>query len=207
MRVLSIAEAGPEEALGAAVDVLRKGGIAAYPTETFYGLGAKFDIPSALERLHALKRRPAEKAMPLIVGGREALQAVALEINAAALGLMERHWPGALTILLPARPGLSPHISSNGRVAVRVPGESFALALARAAGFPITATSANPSGMPPAVTAGEVERYFRGDIDLLIDGDEAPGGEPSTVVDVSGGRITVVREGRVRLAGGGGSGG
>ncbi|GAB4389065.1 MAG: L-threonylcarbamoyladenylate synthase [Thermodesulfovibrionales bacterium] len=199
MRVVRALGPQAQDALREAVEVLERGGIVAYPTETFYGLGAKYDEAQAVERLHALKRRPAQKAIPLVVGERSALRAVARDINQAAQRLMERYWPGPLTLLLPAREGLSPHLSSNGKVAVRVPGPSFALDLARAAGFPITATSANPSGMPPATRASQVEEYFAGGIDLLVDGGETPGGEPSTVADASGGRLTVVRRGRVRI--------
>jgi L-threonylcarbamoyladenylate synthase len=185
------------KALRAAVQTLNSGGIVAYPTETFYGLGVRYDLAKSLARLHALKRRPSEKAMPLIIGEREAIGLLAPEVSDMAAGLMERFWPGPLTILLPARPGLSGHISANGKVAVRLPGESFALDLARAAGLPLTATSANPSGLPPACDAGQVAAYFGAGIDLVIDGGSTRGGLPSTVVDVEGDRITVVRRGEI----------
>lgn len=184
-------------ALRAAVETLDRGGIVAFPTETFYGLGVRFDLAKSLVRLHALKRRPPEKAMPLIIGEREALGYVTAEVSATAAGLMERFWPGPLTILFPARRGLSKHISANGKVAVRVPGESFALHLAKAAGLPLTATSANPSGLPPASDAGQVAAYFGAEIDLVIDGGRTRGGLPSTVVDVEGDRITILRQGDI----------
>jgi L-threonylcarbamoyladenylate synthase len=202
MRVIKTEEKGLDDALRTSVETLEGGGIVAYPTETFYGLGVKFDLAASLERLHALKRRPPEKAMPLIVGSREALQALTHDVNPTAWLLMERFWPGPLTILLPAAGGLSEYIVSNGKVAVRVPGESFALRLARAAGFPLTATSANPSGLPPARDAETVIAYFGRDIDLLVDGGTAPGGLPSTVVDVTDDRITVIRQGPTRVISG-----
>lgn len=202
MRLLKIGKDNLEEVLRIAVEALKGGGIVAYPTETFYALGVKFDLGASLSRLHALKRRPAEKAMPLVIGSREALPALTHDVNPTARQLMERFWPGPLTILLPAAGGLSEYIVSNGKVAVRVPGESFALKLARAAGFPLTATSANPSGLLPARDAEAVIAYFGRDIDLVVDGGAAPGGLPSTVVDVTDDRITVIRQGPVRVISG-----
>jgi len=192
-----------DKAISEAIGVLRGGGLIAYPTETFYGLGVKFDMGDSLKRLYELKRRPEEKAMPLIIGETGLLSSIVSrewlrDIPPLAKTLMARFWPGPLTLLLPAREGLPGYLTAwTGMVAVRIPGESFALQLARRAGFPITATSANPSGMPPADSAEMVEGYFGGSIDLLVDGGKTPGGLPSTIVDLSGGRIRVVREGAV----------
>jgi L-threonylcarbamoyladenylate synthase len=197
MHVLKIEERNLDEALRTSVETLKRGGIVAFPTETFYALGVKFDLADSLRRLHALKRRPVEKAMPLIIGDTETLSALTHEVNPAARELMERFWPGPLTILFPAAGGLSEYIVSRGKAAVRVPGESFALRLARAAGFPLTATSANPSGLPPAQDAEAVIAYFGGDIDLVVDSGGAPGGLPSTVVEVTENRITVIRRGAI----------
>jgi L-threonylcarbamoyladenylate synthase len=192
-------------AIDKAIDALQGGALIAFPTETFYGLGAKYDCPDTLKRLYELKRRPQDKAMPLIIGSREMLRHISsLErsSNASLLSsaslLMDRFWPGPLTLLIPAKEGLTEYIAARtGMIAVRVPGESFALHLARKAGFPITATSANPSGLPAAVEAGDVELYFGNRIDLLIDGDAAPGGLPSTIVDLSGGVPRILREGAI----------
>lgn len=188
-----------------AIDALQVGSIIAFPTETFYGLGVKYDCIETLKKLYELKRRPREKAMPLIIGRREMLgQISSLErsSNASLLSsaslLMDRFWPGPLTLLIPAKEGLPEYIvAETGMVAVRVPGESFALHLAKKAGFPITATSANPSGLPPAAEAEDVEKYFGNCIDLLIDGGAAPGGLPSTIVDLSGGVPRIFREGAI----------
>jgi L-threonylcarbamoyladenylate synthase len=192
-------------ALHDSVAELRRGGIIAFPTETFYGLGVKFDCHEALKRLHELKRRPREKAMPLIIGVREMLsEIVSLDrlsntgTLSAATALMDRFWPGPLTLLLPAKAGLSGYLVANtGMVAVRVPGESFALHLAEKAGFPVTATSANPSGLVPAGEADVVARYFGDSIDILIDGGPTPGRLPSTIVDLSGRFPRIVREGAI----------
>jgi L-threonylcarbamoyladenylate synthase len=197
--VLKSACENPEEALQAAVAVLEQGGIVAYPTETLYGLGVKYDNRAALGKLYGLKRRPAEKAMPLIIGSREQLSLLAASVPAAAEDLMDRFWPGPLTLVLEARPGLPEHITSSGRVAVRVPGESFALRLAVRAGFPFTATSANISEQPPARSAAMILAYFDAGIDLVIDGGELNSALPSTVVEVAGGTVLILRKGAADL--------
>lgn len=189
-----------------AVDVLQDGGIVAYPTETFYGLGVKFDRSESLKRLYELKQRPAEKAMPVIIGRREMLQEIVSPewfrddlIVRPAEALMERFWPGPLTLLLPARKDLSECLTADtGKIAVRIPGDSFGLTLVKAAGFVITSTSANLSGMPPADDADRVVQYFDERLDLLIDGGRTPGGAPSTIVDLSEGKVRVLREGAIK---------
>jgi L-threonylcarbamoyladenylate synthase len=190
-----------DDAIRTAVDILNRGGIIAYPTETLYALGVRFDLPGSLKRLYEFKKRPREKAMPVIIGKRATLSELVspewLErIPPFAQSLMDRFWPGPLTLLFPAREGLSEYLTAHtDMIAVRMPGESFALLLAQHAGFPITATSANLSGTPPADSAEMVLRYFGKGIDLIIDGGHSPGGLPSTIVDVSGGKVTIVREG------------
>lgn len=187
------------EALPEAVRVLSEGGIIAFPTETYYALGARFDDDAAVRRIYRVKGRPRDKAMPIIIGSAEGLAALGAEPNEMDLYLMKKYWPGPLTLLMGTETELSDLIVSGGKVAVRVPGESFALQLAREAGFPITATSANPTGSPPARDVGQVMRYFDETLDLLIDGGSAPGGMPSTIVDTEGYEITVLRPGAVEL--------
>lgn len=192
-----------DDAIRTAVDILNKGGLIAYPTETFYALGVKYDLPRSLKRLYQLKKRPREKAMPVIIGRRAALSEIVspewLEhIPPYVQSLMDRFWPGPLTFLFPAQEGLPEDLTADtGMIAVRMPGESFALRLAQYASFPITATSANLSGTPSADSAEMVLHSFDGEIDLVIDGGQTPGGLPSTIADVSGGRITIVREGTI----------
>ncbi|MBM4145293.1 MAG: threonylcarbamoyl-AMP synthase [Nitrospira sp.] len=188
-----------DQVLHSAVDVLKTGGIIAYPTETFYGLGAKFDKETSLQRLYEIKHRPREKAMPLIIGHKGQLSSIAADINNSAIKLMERFWPGPLTLLFPAKKHLSEFITAGThKVAVRIPGESFALHLAKHARFPFTATSANPSGMPPARDAETVMRYFGDQIELIIDCGPSPGGLPSTIVDVTTEDTRILREGAVK---------
>jgi len=187
------------DVLKRAVEVLNNGGIVAFPTETFYGLGARFDKEVSLKRLYELKKRPEEKPMPLIIGERKLLSMIAEPVNETAELLMDKFWPGPLTLILPAIDGLSSYLTAGtGTVAIRIPGESFALYLAKEAGFPITATSANPSGMPPAGTADAVIKYFGEKIDLIIDGGKTAGGLPSTIVDVTNKEIKILREGVIK---------
>jgi len=195
---LSLYENPLEKVLKKALEVLKGGGIVAYPTETFYGLAVVATNEEALRRLYELKNRPTEKAMPVIVGSREVLESIVKSIPLQAEVLIERFWPGPLTIVFDAIDGLSKILTGGtDKVAVRIPGESFALNLAMAADFPITATSANLSGMPPAEDATQVMNYLGEAIDLIIDGGKTPGGKPSTIVDVTVTPLKVLREGKI----------
>ena len=199
MLIIRVSEIDIAQVLSHSVETLVNGGIIAYPTETFYGLGVKFDLKDSLRNLYEIKQRPKDKAMPLIIGNKELLRLVVTSVNNAALLLMDRFWPGPLTLILSAKDNLSEYITADThKVAVRIPGESFALDLAKFANFPITATSANPSGIPPARDAETVVRYFGDRIDLIIDGGSTSGELPSTIVDVTEQEIRILREGMVK---------
>lgn len=196
--IVKITKDNQTEILIKAVKLLNDGGIIAYPTETFYGLGARFDKEDALKKIYELKKRPTEKAMPLIIGNRGMLSEIAKSINDTASALMDNFWPGPLTIIFNAKKGLSPYLTAGtNKIAVRIPGESFALYLVREAGFPITSTSANISKMPPADDAETVLKYFGESIDMIIDSGKTPGGLPSTIVDVTGHKIKIIRDGAI----------
>ena len=140
----------------------------AYPTETFYGLGVDAFDAAALERLRALKGR-GEKAISLLIDGEAMLARLCAEVPPRARALMARHWPGALTLALPARPGLPEALVSDGCVAVRQSPHPVARALVAGFGGPVTTTSANRSGEPPATTAAAV-RAALGDGCHVLDG-------------------------------------
>lgn len=196
MKRLILSEKNREFILEQAVEALEKGRIIAFPTETFYGIGVKYDIEDSLKRIYEIKKRHKDKAISLIIGDKGLLPLITESIDIRVHILMERFWPGPLTLILPAKSGISNYITAHtGKVAVRIPGESFALDLAKKANFPITATSANLSGFPPAIDADTVVNYLGNHIDLLIDGGRIPGGLPSTIVDVTGKEIKIVREG------------
>ena len=198
MTIIRPAQTGMSEALEKAAGTLKGGGVIAYPTETFYGLGVKFDSRAALENLFRLKGRSRNKALPLIIGEKRMLGLIASSVTESAAKLIEKFWPGPLTLLLPAKSTISGLLTAkSGKIAVRIPGESFALDLALSLKFPITATSANISGMPPAANIDDVISYFGDAIDLIIDCGKTPGGEPSTIVDASGVKARILRAGAI----------
>jgi len=180
-----------------AAEVLRAGGIVAYPTETFYGLGALASSLAALARLTSAKLRPAGKPLPVLVSGREMLAGLVARLDPLASALADRFWPGPLTLVLPAAPGLAPEIAAGGTVGLRVPGSEVARDLSRLAGGPITSTSANPSGGPPPVRPSDLAPELAARIDAVLDGGETLGGLPSTVVAVEEGQVRLLRAGAV----------
>lgn len=184
-----------------AAETLHDGRLVAYPTETYYGLAADPWQPAALERLLRLKGRDPRAPLPLILPSRDHLAALVAEVPVAAEALMDRHWPGPLTLVLPARPGLpSPLVGPDG-VGVRLSPHPVATGLAMRLDAPLVATSANRSGEPPAQTVDEVARRLPG-VDLVLDGGPATGGRPSTVVAVDpAGTLKVLRHGAIHVRG------
>ncbi len=183
-----------------AVEVIKNGGVVACPTETFYCLAARYDSAAAIERIQTLKKRPSEKSIPLIIGSMQQLYLLTQHIPPEAMSLANKYWPGPLTILFNTVQWLNDSLVCEEKVAVRMAGKSFALDLSAALGLPITATSANMSDMPPAITAADVFSYFGEGLDMIIDAGAAPGGLPSTIVAVTEGSIKVLRHGAVEIA-------
>lgn len=196
--IYKLTDKNKSNAVSLALSTLINGGIIAYPTETFYGIGAKYDNADALKKIFKLKQRHIEKTLPLIIGSMDGLHLLTDSISSDAKKLIEKFWPGPLTIIFKALPNLPSDITSEGKVAVRMPGDSFALKIARVAGFPITATSANISDMPPAETASAVVEYFKDGIDIVIDDGRTHGGLPSTIVDACEG-LRVIRKGAIEI--------
>jgi L-threonylcarbamoyladenylate synthase len=178
---------------------IMRGEVIAYPTETFYGLGADPTNAAAIERIYAIKGRRAGEALPLIAMDVDALAELGVQPPRLARQLAEAFWPGALTLVLPIAPGRFPDALTAGgsTIAVRVPDHPVARAIASIAGGLITSTSANRSGQPPASTADEVHAALGDDIAVLVDGGATPGGAPSTIVDVTSERPRLVRAGVV----------
>jgi L-threonylcarbamoyladenylate synthase len=177
---------------------IRNGGLVALPTDTLYGLAADPFSVAAIARVFAVKGRAAERALPLIAADAAQVTAHLGRLPAAGQRLAERFWPGPLTILMPATRLLAREVSADtGTVGVRVPANPVARAICAACGHPVTATSANVSGEPAPATADAVERALGERIELLIDTGPAPGGAPSTIVDVTGGEPRLVRAGAV----------
>ena len=181
--------------------VLRHHGIIAVPTDTFFGLAANPFQEEALDRLFALKDRSPEKPVLLLVDGPEMLNQVAREVPDAARRLMEKFWPGPLTIILPSLPHLPRRLTAGtGTIGVRQPLQSLTCRLITALGHPITGTSANRSGRPPLVRGAEVAEEFGEGVDLILEAGPCPGGLPSTIVAVTNSPPRLVRAGAISPA-------
>ena len=179
-------------------EVFKNRGVIAFPTETFYGLGVDPFDSSAVERLFTLKGRSQKNPISLIVKDRAMLLSVVSRIPYIAEGLMKRFWPGPLTIVFEAAPSIPLLLTAGtGTIAARISSNEVCAKLLSAINSPITATSANPSGKTPASTPKEVLDYFNGNIDILINGGKLTAMLGSTIVDVTTGKIKIIREGEI----------
>ncbi len=182
-----------------AAAVLRRGGLAIFPTETLYGIAADSGNPVALERLAALKGREEQKPIALILSDSAEIQRLA-ELTPVAIELMTSGWPGPLTLVLAAEPGLHPSlVSADGGVGARLSPHPVAAGLARALGRAITATSANPAGGTAPSTIAELDPAIAAGVDLIIDAGPCAGGPPSTVADARGKKPKLLRKGAAKL--------
>lgn len=179
-----------------AAEAIVNGGVIALPTDTVYGLAASHTNEQALDRIFVIKGRPVDRTLPVLVSSIDALARLVEHIDERTARLLDEFWPGSLTVALPGRRGLLPHlVAPDGTIGVRMPNHPLALEIIEKAGGAIACTSANRSGEPPATSALEVAASLGPDVDLTIDGGLAPGGVPSTVVTIAGDFLTVVREG------------
>lgn len=181
-----------------ALEILASGGIIAFPTDTVYGLGALAFDNAAIESVYTAKDRPLEKAIPILIGDLSDLDKVGFDIPDMALRFASRFWPGPLTCVIPKKLTLPRAVSATSTVAVRIPDHPDALALLQAAG-PMAVTSANISGAQNPLTAQDVYDQLNGRIPLILDGGKTPGGIPSTVVDCTGEKPVILREGPLTL--------
>ena len=185
-------------AIAVAVDALAAGEIVAFPTDTLYGLAVDPRRPDAVARLFALKGRAAGAAAPLVAANADQASLAVQAWTPLARRLAERFWPGPLSLVLDAEPALDPAALGGGvTVAIRVPAHAVARALASAFGHPITATSANRSGAPPAVDAPAVVAELGDGAAVVLDGGPAAGKRPSTIVDARGSRPRLLRAGAI----------
>jgi L-threonylcarbamoyladenylate synthase len=184
------------EAVKAAARILRGGGLVAFPTETVYGLGAVASNPRAVMRIFEVKRRPPDNPLILHVSSVEQLFEVAREVPPHALKLVERFWPGPLTLVLPKSERVIREVTGGlGKVAVRMPAHPVALALIREVGEPIAAPSANLSGRPSPTTAQHVLEDLGGLIEAVLDAGETLHGLESTIVDLTSDPPVLLRPG------------
>ena len=199
MRVVD-ADRPDSKVLDAAAAVLKSGGTVAFPTESFYGLGADALSPEAVRRVFRIKGRPESKPLLVLVDSIERALALVEGASPGARELMARHWPGPLTLVLRAAPLVPTEVTAgSGTVGVRVPGHAVALGLVRAAGMPVTAPSANPSGGAPPTRAGEVAASFGDAVDFILDAGATSGGAGSTLADCTVWPPRILRQGPIRL--------
>ena len=183
------------------VSILKNGGVIAYPTDTVYGLGAGIGFPLAIERIYAVKERPLSMPLPLLLADVSQLTELAEFVSPVARLLIKDFWPGGLTLVLPASSSVPAIITAGGEtVAVRIPDHPVPIALIRGLGTPIVGTSANLSGQPSVLTADKVYSQIGDKIDYVINDGRCPGGKESTIIDVTGEKPVVLREGAISLA-------
>jgi len=187
-----------EGAVRRAVRIILDGGIVAFPTESFYGLGVDAMRKDSVELLFRIKARDQGQPILILIPSLETLEQYAAAVPEVARELMEAFWPGGLTLVFEAAKRVLPILTGGtGKIGVRLSSHPVAASLARTLGHPITGTSANLSGYPPARSAGEVARSFGKQVDLILDGGGTPEGKASTVLDVTVDPPVVLREGMI----------
>jgi L-threonylcarbamoyladenylate synthase len=179
-----------------AIEIIKAGGIVAFPTDTVYGLGGDAFNSKVAERVYRVKQRPLSLPLPVLLADHTQVDAVVGFTPEIARFLMKRFWPGGLTLVLPKGASLPEIISAGSdKVAIRIPSHVVPLILIHGLGAPIIGTSANISDKPSPVTAQEVKQQLGNEIDLIIDMGKCPGGLESTVVDVTGETPVILRQG------------
>jgi L-threonylcarbamoyladenylate synthase len=185
-----------EEIIEQAAAIIRSGRLVAFPTETVYGLGADAMKDEAIQRIFEAKGRPGDNPLIVHVCDRDSVERVGTEVSENAWRLMERFWPGPLTLVVRRRRGVARAASAGlSTVALRMPQNKIALELIRKSETPIAAPSANRSGRPSPTTARHVERDLRGRIDMILDGGRTRIGIESTVLDMTTERALILRPG------------
>jgi len=169
-----------------------------FPTETLYGLGADALNDAAVEKVFQLKGRDPRNPIPVLVADQAMLHTLVTKIPTVAQKLMDRYWPGPLTLVLPGRKNIpKPLCNPTGGVGIRISSQSIATSLVNGLGRPLTATSANPSGKEPARTLREAKRYFAHRVELFVDGGTLTSKSGSTVVEAMEDSIKIIREGEL----------
>jgi L-threonylcarbamoyladenylate synthase len=196
--MLAVSMPVPEELMREAADLVLRGGVVGYPTETVYGIGGDPTDTGVIRRIHSLKGRSERKSFLLLAGSGTELSAYVEDVPEAAVRLMDAFWPGPVTLIFRASPRLPAALTGpDKKIGFRISPDPVCAALLRALGMPLISTSANPTGKPPARSAQETLRYFPGGLDAVIDGGERPESMPSTVVDVTRSVPLLMRAGPV----------
>jgi len=185
--------------LNEAVKIISEGGIVAFPTESFYGLGVDATNPHAIKRLFRLKKRDPDLPILILISSIKELYKYATSIPLGAKRMGKKYWPGGLTMIFQSSPVLPSVLTAGqGKVGIRISSHPVANALSRALNVPITGTSANISGMPPCTMADQVVEFFGDDLDLILDGGETEGKNPSTLLDVTIDPPLIIRGGIIK---------
>ena len=196
-RVVVMKSSSPS-AIEWAAERLAQGGVIALPTDTVYGIAASLSHPKALRRIYDIKGRLPGKPLPVLVSSPQAAERLVLEFSHDIALLLDRFWPGPLTVVLPARRGMPAEVTAGGdTVGLRMPNHPLAIEVIAKAGGAVACTSANVSGDEPACSAAEVASAIGDSLDLILDGGVAPGGVPSTVIAVDADGLRVLREGAI----------
>ena len=181
-----------------AVQLIQNGNLVAFPTDTVYGLGAMAFDSGAVDQLFTVKGRQATKAIAILLGNQENLASVAAEMTVMAQTFGQRFWPGPLTLVVERHPSLPHNLSRTSTIGIRMPNHPLTLELLDITG-PLAVTSANISGKPNTVSAAQVFAQLQGRIPLILDGGDTAGGSPSTVVDCTGNKPVILRNGPISL--------
>ena len=184
------------EAIALACEVIRSGGLIAFPTDTLYGLGCDPHLPTALQQIYAAKGRSASKAIPVLISRADQLESLVSGLPEQSTRLMERWWPGALTLVLPKNPDLPPDLTPYPGLAVRMLDHPVALSLLDQTG-PLAVTSANLSDHENPQDAQGVLAQLDGVVDLVLDGGSLLGGQASTIIDCLDSDPKLLREGPI----------
>ncbi len=181
--------------------ILSSGAVIVYPTETFYALGANCFSRKAIQEIYRLKKRPPSKPLSVVISDMDMLRQVVLSIPPDFEPLVSEFWPGPLTLVLKASSRVPKELQSlSGSIGVRLTGHEWLRSMVRHASFPITATSANISGGEEIANPEEAVRMFDKRVNLIVDAGETKGRLPSTVLDLTGRKPRLIREGAIPLS-------
>jgi L-threonylcarbamoyladenylate synthase len=179
-------------------EMIKKGGVIVYPTDTVYGIGGNPFLEDVVIRIKNIKQRE-EKAMPILISSLEKAKEIAY-FNDLSLKIANTFWPGPLTIVLKTKVKFSPHLT-GGRdsIGLRIPNHELALKIIEASGGALIGTSANISGRPPAISIEDLDEKIKFSVDLIIDGGKCYLGKPSTVIEVIDSKIKIIRIGAIGI--------
>ncbi|MGB3713496.1 MAG: L-threonylcarbamoyladenylate synthase [Candidatus Promineifilaceae bacterium] len=190
-------DASHPEAIEQAAELIKLGYLVAFPTDTLYGVGVNVADPDAIDKLYIAKNRSRQKGIPVLLARKSDVDSIAMRIPAEARALIDRYWPGPLTLILHKRLDLASGLSPNQGIAVRVPDNVIARRLINSAGGAIATSSANQSGSSPALTADQAMRALKGSIAAVLDGGAVRHGVASTILDFTSDPPRIIRNGPI----------